>query len=68
MIQCPTCKLLMESHSTQELIECSLLQVDEELTGIQDEKEKLCPNCKHEITKHSDNELVECTMAFLKSV
>ncbi len=68
MTECPTCKLSMESHSTEELIECSLLQVDDELTQIQDGKEKLCPNCKHELSKHSDNELAECTIAFLKSV
>ncbi len=68
MTQCPTCKLLMESHTTKELIECSLLQVDDEFLELQNEKEKLCPNCKHQITEHSDNELVECTMAFLKSV
>ncbi len=58
----------MESHTTKELIECSLLQVDDEFLELQNEKEKLCPNCKHQITEHSDNELVECTMAFLKSV
>jgi len=54
----------MESHSTEELMECCMKQVggwsSEEETGI-------CPNCKHDIKKHSSKELAECTLEFLKS-
>lgn len=64
MTTCPTCKLAMESHSTNELMECCMKQVgdefNEELTGI-------CPNCKHSVEKHSSKELAECTIEFLKS-
>ena len=31
MTECPTCKLSMESHSTSELMECCMKQVDENL-------------------------------------
>jgi hypothetical protein len=64
MTQCPTCKLSMESHSTSELMECCMKQVNEELI---DENKGICPNCKHEIKKHSDKGLAECTLEFLKS-
>ena len=48
MTECPTCKLSMESHSTSELMECCMKQVNDELV---DEKKGVCPNCKHEIAK-----------------
>jgi uncharacterized protein with PIN domain len=54
----------MESHSTAELMECCMKQVDEEFAENQ---LGICPNCKHEIKKHSDKELAECTIEFLKS-
>ena len=54
----------MESHSTQELMECCMKQVDDEFT---DETLGKCPNCKHAIKTHSDKELAECTIEFLKS-
>ena len=64
MTECPTCKLLMESHTTSELMECCMKQIgdefDEESTGN-------CPNCKHDIKIHSDKELAECTLQYLKS-
>ena len=53
----------MESHSTEELMECCMKQVQDESiseTGI-------CPNCKHEIKSHKHKDLAECTIAFLKS-
>ena len=64
MTECPTCKLSMESHSTSELMECSMKQVGDDL---REDKEGMCPNCKHEIKKHSDKGLAECTLEFLKS-
>ena len=64
MIECPTCRLSMESHSTSELMECCMKQVDD---GFSEEVKGMCPNCKHDISKHSDIELAECTIAFLKS-
>ncbi len=64
MTECPTCKLAMESHSTQELMECCMKQVDE---NLDENKEGICPNCKHEIKKHKDKQLAECTLEFLKS-
>ena len=64
MTECPTCKLSMESHSTSELMECCMKQVDDNLG---EEQEGICPNCKHEIKKHKDKELAECTLEFLKS-
>ena len=68
MTECPTCKLSMESHSTSELMECCMKQVDENLDENLDEnQEGICPNCKHEIKKHEDKELAECTLEFLKS-
>ena len=64
MTQCPTCKLLMESHSTSELTECCMRQLGE----ISEENtENLCPNCKYEIKDHSNQELAECMLAYLKS-
>lgn len=65
MVQCPTCKLSMESHSTFELMECCMKQVGDDV-NIED-SENTCPNCKHEIKKHSNQELAECAIAFLKS-
>ncbi|MCV0366975.1 MAG: hypothetical protein K5798_06920 [Nitrosopumilus sp.] len=64
MTQCPTCKLLMESHSTTELMECCMKQVGDEFNEGQAGK---CPNCKHDIKKHSDKQLAECTLEYLKS-
>ena len=64
MTECPTCKLSMESHSTSELMECCMKQVDGELS---DENSGTCPNCKHKISKHSNKELAECTIEYLKS-
>ena len=65
MTECPTCKLAMESHTTQELMDCCMRQVgdDVNLEG----NENNCPNCKHEIKKHTNQELAECTIAYLKS-
>ena len=37
MTECPTCKLSMESHSTSELMECCMKQVDENLDEIKKE-------------------------------
>ena len=54
----------MESHSTNELMECCMKQVGDDFT---EEYSGTCPNCKHVIKKHSDKELAECTLAFLKS-
>ncbi|HUU48581.1 MAG TPA: hypothetical protein VMW55_07360 [Nitrosopumilaceae archaeon] len=65
MVQCPTCKLSMDSHSTFELMECCMKQVGYD-TNMENAK-NICPNCKHEIKKHSNQELAECTIAFLKS-
>jgi len=64
MTQCPTCKLLMESHSTAELMECCMKQLDE---FSSENIENTCPNCKHEINEHTNQELAECTLAYLKS-
>ena len=64
MTECPTCNLSMESHSTSELMECCMKQVNEE---VMDEKEGVCPNCKHEIKEHTNKGLAECTLEFLKS-
>jgi hypothetical protein len=54
----------MESHSTEELMECCMKQVGgdsfEDGVGI-------CPNCKHDVKKHARKELAECTIEFLKS-
>jgi hypothetical protein len=65
MAQCPTCKLSMDSHSTSELMECCMKQVDDEVNI--EETKNVCPNCKHEINQHSNQELAECTIAYLKS-
>jgi len=62
MSQCPTCKLLMESHSTNELMDCCFQQIPE--TNF--ENDKNCPNCKYRIEDHTNHELLECTLAFLK--
>ncbi len=64
LTECPTCKLSMESHSTEELMECCMKQVGD---GLTDEEAGICPNCKHSIKKHSSKELAECTLEFLKS-
>jgi hypothetical protein len=54
----------MESHSTAELMQCCMLQVDSDSI---EENNGICPNCKHDIKKHSGLDLAECTLAFLKS-
>ena len=64
MTLCPTCKLSMESHSTPELMECCMKQVND---GLIDNQKGTCPSCKHQIEKHSDKQLAECTLEFLKS-
>jgi len=55
----------METHSTSELMECCMKQVNYELI---DNEKGICPNCKHEIKKHTDKQLAECTLEFLKSI
>ena len=65
MTQCPTCKLSMESHSTVELMECCMKQVDNE--GDFEDTKNICPNCKHEIKQHTNQGLAECAIAYLKS-
>ena len=65
MTECPTCKLAMESHSTEELMECCMKQVGHDF--FEDGDVGICPNCKHDIKKHSGKELAECTIEFLKS-
>ena len=63
LTKCPTCKLTMESHSTDELMECCMKQVGNDFfddVGI-------CPNCKHDIKTHSGQGLAECIIEFLKS-
>ena len=64
MTECPTCKLSMESHSTSELMECCMKQVNDDLI---DGGKGTCPNCKHDVKQHNDKELAECTLEFLKS-
>ena len=54
----------MESHSTEELMECCMKQIAGEFS---EEDSGICPNCKHDIKKHSSNDLAECTIEFLKS-
>ena len=54
----------MESHSTEELMECCMKQVRD---GFSEDEAGNCPNCKHDIKKHSSKELAECTIEFLKS-
>jgi len=54
----------MESHSTEELMECYMKQVGDEFS---EDESGICPNCKHDIKKHSSKELAECTLEFLKS-
>lgn len=65
MTDCPTCKLSMDSHSTNELMECCMKQVGDDANF--DESKNICPNCKHDINQHSHQELAECTIAYLKS-
>ena len=65
MSLCPSCKLSLDSHSTLELMECSMKQLGDESSF--EDLENICPNCKHEIKSHSDHELTECTIAYLKS-
>ncbi|HUT05335.1 MAG TPA: hypothetical protein VMW74_01415 [Nitrosopumilaceae archaeon] len=69
MTQCPTCKLSMDSHSTGELMECCMKQVDNPIESEAniDETKNTCPNCKHKISRHTNQELAECTIAYLKS-
>jgi hypothetical protein len=55
----------MESHSTQELMECCMKQVSNDASI--EENENSCPNCKHDIKKHTNQQLAECTIAYLKS-
>jgi hypothetical protein len=55
----------MESHSTVELMECCMKQVDNEV-DFEDTK-NICPNCKHEINQHTNQGLAECAIAYLKS-
>lgn len=64
LTECPTCKLAMESHSTEELMECCMKQVGDEFS---EECLGICPSCKHSLKKHSSKELAECTLEFLKS-
>ena len=64
LTECPTCKLAMESHSTEELMECCMKQVGDEFS---EDKSGICPNCKHDIKDHSSKGLAECTLEFLKS-
>ena len=64
MTECPTCKLAMESHSTEELMECCMKQVG---NNFSDDDVGICPNCKHDIKKHASKGLAECTIEFLKS-
>ncbi len=54
----------MESHSTEELMECCMKQVGDEFS---EKTSGTCLNCKHDIKKHSNKELAECTIEFLKS-
>jgi len=54
----------MESHSTEELMECCMKQIGNEFS---EEDSGICPNCKHGIKKHSSKDLAECTIEFLKS-
>jgi len=65
MTQCPTCKLSMDSHSSAELMECCMKQVDGDSDNA--ETKNVCPNCKHKINQHNNLELAECTLAYLKS-
>lgn len=65
MTECPTCKLSMDSHTTQELMDCCMRQVGDDT--VLDENKNKCPNCLHDIKKHSNQELAECTIAYLKS-
>ena len=55
----------MDSHSTAELMECCMKQVDNDPNF--DETKNICPNCKHEISQHDNQGLAECTIAYLKS-
>lgn len=55
----------MESHTTQELMDCCMRQVGDDT--VLEENENKCPNCRHEIKKHTNQELAECTIAYLKS-
>ncbi len=55
----------MDSHSTAELMECCMKQVDDD--SNMNEIKNICPNCKHEINQHTNQELAECTLAYLKS-
>ena len=61
MTVCPICNLMMESHSTNELLECCMKQA-----GNKVDKIGVCPSCKHEIVAHTNDQLAECTIDFLK--
>ena len=65
MTLCPSCKLSLDSHSTNELMECSRKQLGDE-SNFED-LENICPNCKHNIKDHTHKELTECTIDYLKS-
>ena len=65
MTQCPSCRLSLDSHSTAELMDCSMKQVGDDSSF--EEIQNICPNCKHKISEHSNDQLAECTMAYLKS-
>ncbi len=67
LTECPTCKLAMESHSTEELMECCMKQVGNDFFYDDYDGVGICPNCKHDIKKHVRDELAECTIEFLKS-
>ena len=58
----------MESHSTDELIECCMKQVGDGLSQDSIDEDGMCPNCKHNIKKHSNKELTESILAYLKSI
>ena len=53
----------MESHSTRDLMECCMKQVQDETMP----ELGICPNCRHEIKNHNNKDLAECTVTFLKS-
>lgn len=55
----------MESHSTEELMECCMKQVGNNFPD--DDDVGICPNCKHDLKKHTSKGLAECTIEFLKS-
>ena len=64
MEECPTCKLSIGSHSTQDLIDCCMVQIQNDMDV--EKNETYCPNCKHDLKKHSNHQLAECIIAFLR--